>query len=107
MHVDHGGRKAGGAALFSRSGAHIFLAAMGAVAVLDASSLAILQSLQARPHGSLMHSCSSASHVAVQDKLKIHARAARMSSPVGLSLRVRPFLMHLTFPSLSMWDRSC
>lgn len=31
-----------------------------------------------------MHSCSSASHVAVQDKLKIHARAARMSSPVGL-----------------------
>ena len=49
VHADNGGRKAGGAALFSRSGAHIFLAAMGAVAVLDASSLDILQSLQARP----------------------------------------------------------
>ena len=66
MHAraDQGGRKAGGAALFSRSGAHIFLAAMGAVAVLDASSLAVLQSLQARPRGPLTHSCQSASHMA-------------------------------------------
>ncbi|KAK9830614.1 hypothetical protein WJX81_005607 [Elliptochloris bilobata] len=46
---EHSSRKAGGAALFSRSGAHIFLASAGAMAVLDASSLQVLQTLQMPP----------------------------------------------------------
>jgi len=41
-------RRGGGAALFSHSGAHIFAAAAGVVAVLDAASLQVLHVLQAR-----------------------------------------------------------
>lgn len=41
-------RRGGGAALFSHSGEHIFAAAAGTVAVLDAGSLQVLRVLQAR-----------------------------------------------------------
>ena len=56
--------------MFSRSGAHILLATTSALAVLDARSLSVLQTLQARTLTSLTCSCLSVCHVFGKDFFK-------------------------------------